>query len=148
MDEKPNPVETGASQAASVYVPSVAGGAGGRQDQRQQTIKAGDQNGDKINAYGARLSRRIMANLVYPEEVRKHGIEGVSRIMFTVMESGDIKTGSLRVQRSSGYPGLDESALKSALASSPFEERPKEMTISIAVSFDVMMARAKRASAR
>ena len=96
------------------------------------------------------MTKRMYSLLVYPAEVRKHGIEGVSTIAFIVTESGAIKEGSLRVCKSSGYPALDSSAVKCALASAPFEKPPKEMPISIAISFNVEAARsaARNASAR
>ena len=67
--------------------------------------------------------------------MRKSGIEGISTITFTIMESGDIRGNSLRVKKSSGYSELDANALKSALASAPFEKPPKELNVSIAVAF-------------
>ena len=141
-DDSPGPAEQ-ATAASLASLPSVATSAGGSVEQRQQSIRHADEDAVKAREYGARLSKRLQANLVYPEEVRKHGIEGVSTIAFTIMESGDIKRNSLRVQKSSGYAALDSNALKSALASAPFEKPPKEVTISIAVSFVVDAARTR-----
>jgi protein TonB len=113
--------------------------------QRQQSIGYDrDQDADKTKAYLAKVAKRLRANLVYPEEVRKLGIEGVSVVAFTIMESGGIKDNSLRVQKSSGYAALDSNALKSVGVSAPFEKPPKELDVSIAVSFTVEMARSRR----
>lgn len=103
--------------------------------QRQQSIAHEKQDADKTREYLARLGKRLQANLVYPKEMRKSGIEGISTITFTIMESGDIRGNSLRVKKSSGYSELDANALKSALASAPFEKPPKELNVSIAVAF-------------
>ena len=103
--------------------------------QRQQSIAHENQDADKTREYLARLGKRLQANLVYPKEMRKSGIEGISTITFTIMESGDIRGNSLRVKKSSGYSELDANALKSALASAPFEKPPKELNVSIAVAF-------------
>jgi protein TonB len=90
--------------------------------------------------YLARLSKRLQACLVYPQEVRKSGIEGVSRIRFVITETGTVKPGSLTVVKSSGYPALDSNALKAALAGSPYEKPPKELLVTIAVAFTMEMA--------
>lgn len=103
--------------------------------QRQQSIAHEKQDADKTREYLERLGKRLQANLVYPKEMRKSGIEGISTITFTIMESGDIRGNSLRVKKSSGYSELDANALKSALASAPFEKPPKELNVSIAVAF-------------
>jgi len=103
--------------------------------QRQQSIAHENQDADKTREYLARLGKRLQANLVYPKEMRKSGIEGISTITFTIMESGDIRGNSLRVKKSSGYSELDANALKSALVSAPFEKPPKELNVSIAVAF-------------
>lgn len=103
--------------------------------QRQQSIAHEKQDADKTREYLARLGKRLQANLVYPKEMRKSGIEGISTITFTIMESGDIRGNSLRVKKSSGYSELDANALKSALVSAPFEKPPKELNVSIAVAF-------------
>jgi len=116
--------------------------------QVQQSIAHEDQDADKTRAYLARLSKRLQSNLVYPEEMRKKGMEGVSWISFTIMQSGEIREGSLRVHKSSGHAVFDSGALKTARVSAPFEKPPKELTISIGVSFDVMTARSQTASVK
>lgn len=116
--------------------------------QRQQSIAHENQDADKTREYLARLGKRLQANLVYPEEMRKKGMEGVSWISFTIMQSGEIREGSLRVHKSSGHAVFDSGALKTARVSAPFEKPPKELTISIGVSFDVMTARSQTASVK
>lgn len=142
-DDKPDPTDetTGPTSASAVYVPAVSGTGGQGEHQRQQSIGYGNQGADKIREYLARLSKRLQANLVYPKEVRKDGVEGVSWIAFTITESGTIKGNSLRVQRSSGYAALDSNALKSARVSTPFEKPPKELNVTLAVAFSVETAR-------
>ena len=148
----PNPEDktAGQAEASGATVPAVLGAPGQGPSQRGQSIQHRDQDTDMTRQYLSRLSKRLQANLVYPEEMRKSGIEGVSTIAFTIAESGIIKGGSLRVQKSSGYAALDSNALKSALGSAPFEKPPKELNVSIAVAFTVDMAasRGKSASVR
>lgn len=134
---------TGSSYGSS----GASGGAGGNVDQRQQTTGYNDGGKNAVADYIARLTRRLQANLVYPEETRKHGVEGVSWISFTITESGAIKEGTLRMRKSSGYASLDTNALNSARTSAPFERPPKELRVKIGVEFNVEMAsRTKRAS--
>ncbi len=119
-------------------------------DQRQQSIGYGGEGADVITQYLARVAKRVQTNLVYPEETRKHGVEGVPTVSFTITESGAIREGSLRVRKSCGQASLDSNALKSVLASAPFEKPPKELKVSIDVRFSVEMARPRttRASAQ
>jgi len=135
-------------QASAASSPSTSSGAAssGNSDtqQSQQTIRSGaEQESGRIRGYLARLAKVLRTNLTYPEEVRKHGVEGVSTITFVVTQSGGIKGDSLRVKKSSGYAALDSNALKSVRTSAPFEKPPKELTVSVALSFNVNMTRAR-----
>ncbi len=129
---------------SNASIPAVLGGRGDGVSQRRQSIGYGGQDTDKIRSYLARLGRRLQANLVYPEEMRKHGVEGTTTIRFTIAESGFIKDGSLRVHKSSGYAALDSNALKVARASAPFENPPKELNVTIAVAFTVEAEKSKK----
>lgn len=112
--------------------------AGVEVQQRQQTIMSAEElEAAMIRAYLAKLAKQLRSNLVYPEEVRKHGIEGVSTISFHITGSGNLVENTLRVQKSSGYPALDANALKSVRVSAPFEKPPKELAVSIAMSFKI-----------
>lgn len=133
--EKPEKIEPVANTAsAEVYK------GHDEVNQKQQTIRYEEQPADRMRDYLARLARRIRGNLQYPKEVRKKGIEGVTRITFVITESGTIKEDSLKVCRSSGFDAFDSNALKSVLASAPFDKPPKEMSVSMDVSFTVEMA--------
>ncbi len=149
--QKPTEQETGPTQASTVYAPAVAGRAGGEVEQTGQSIKYADQSAaDVVRNYLAKVAKRVHSNVVYPEEARRKGVNGIPTIMFTITQSGAIKEGSLKVRKSSGYPALDANALKSALVSAPFEKPPKELNVSIAVFFDVDTGRPRttRTSAR
>jgi len=124
------PVETG---------PVGAYGGGGGQGQ-ESTGSGGQAGWDVIAEYLDKVGGKIQKNLLYPEETRKRGVEGVCWISFTISESGAIKEGSLRVRKSSGYDSLDSNALKSALAAAPFEKPPKQLTVKIGVEFNVEVA--------
>jgi periplasmic protein TonB len=135
-DEKAGRADT------SAPAPAGSGGAPGEgPSQRAQSLAHHDQDTDRTRLYVARLAKRIRANLVYPEEMRKSGVEGISTIAFIITESGTVKANSLRVQKSSGYAALDSNALKSAQISAPFERPHKELTVTIAVAFTIDMMR-------
>jgi periplasmic protein TonB len=140
--DAPSPMLKNVGMSRSVAsLPAVLGVAGGEAEQRQQAIHlAGppvDPAVSRMRAYLAAVSKRIQKNLVYPREVRKRGVEGTSTIAFTITPRGEIQGGSLRVKKSSGYGSLDASAIQSARVSAPFEKPPQEMTVAIAVSFNV-----------
>ena len=141
------------SEARPGGVPSIpifqvgsagSAGRGGTDDinQAAQSIRNGMSEQDIISAYTAKIARRLQTNLTYPAEVKRKGIDGIAVVAFTITESGNIKDGSLRVQRSSGYAALDSSAEKSARMSAPFEKPPKELTVAIEVSFRAELKRA------
>lgn len=156
-EEKPKPVEQKEqpkpAEQTNQPIPAVAAplpdnlpdaSHSGNADvqQRQQTIRAfAEQEADRIRRYSTSLAKQLRSNLTYPEEVRKYGIDGVSTITFVVTPSGDIKSDSLKIKKSSGYPALDASALMAARSSAPFEKPPKELTVSIAVSFSISLAK-------
>ena len=135
---------------SGVFLPSAGtgtgggGGSGGSDavNRRGETLRRGRAgDADPISLYTARVARRLQSNLVYPEKLRRKGIEAVTTIMFTVTESGHIKKDSLKVRKSSGYGEMDDNALKAARESAPFDEPPKEMTLVIDVAFEVGRAR-------
>jgi periplasmic protein TonB len=141
LPEKP----TGTAGVARSSGSGGGGGGGGRGparaggDAQQQQQYIGRQNGtaDALTAYLAQLTRRLRTNLIYPQEAKKKKLEGVSLISFVVTESGGIKSGTLAIRKSSGYALLDASALKTAQLSAPFQKPPRELSVSIAVAFDM-----------
>lgn len=111
--------------------------SGGDFQQRQQFMGRPSTEADVLNAYLTQLTKRLRANLVYPQEAKRKRLEGVSLISFVVTESGGIKPGTLAVKKSSGYALLDSSALKTAGLSAPFPKPPRELGVSIAVAFEM-----------
>jgi protein TonB len=132
-------------QGIAVFVPAASGAGRDNADQRQQSIRYGERDSerDAIREYLARVAKKVNANVVYPAEVKKDGVEGIATISFTIAPSGAIKADSLRLQKSSGHAALDASALKSALAGAPFERPPREITPSIDVRFTSSTARSR-----
>lgn len=113
--------------------PPVANAA--EEDRMQQTVRARDDGADALRKYLAGLRKAIQGKLVYPAEAREAGYVGAPTIRFTLTEEGNILSGSLAVAKSSGYPVLDESALRAAQAGAPFEKPPRRMDVAIAIGF-------------
>ncbi|MGQ2993786.1 TonB family protein [Variovorax sp.] len=113
--------------------PPVANAA--EEDRMQQTVRARDDGADALRKYLAGLRKAIQGKLVYPAEAREAGYVGAPTIRFTLTEEGNILSGSLAVAKSSGYPVLDESAMRAAQAGAPFEKPPRRMEVAIAIGF-------------
>ena len=101
-----------------------------------QTIKTDpDPEVDRLKDYVKLLTKKVQANLVYPDEGRQAGLQGTATVSFTILGTGQIRPESVKIVASSGRPQLDASALKTIRASVPFDPPPKEMTVAIAVAF-------------
>jgi protein TonB len=129
--------ELPASLAAVSRSSGMQAHAGGDSQQRQQFTGRRPDAVDVLNAYLAQLAKRLRANLVYPPEAKKKKLEGFPQISFVVTESGEIKPNTLTVKKSSGYALLDASALKTAMASAPFQKPPRELGVSITIAFEI-----------
>ncbi|SFP36756.1 protein TonB [Variovorax sp. 770b2] len=132
------PAEAPAQRTPDLPAPLAAAppAANGAEEERvQQTVRPRNADADALRKYLASLKRAIQNRLVYPAEAREAGYVGAPTIRFVLTENGDILSGSLAVQKSSGYPVLDESAMRAALAGAPFEKPPRQMDVAIAVAF-------------
>jgi protein TonB len=110
--------------------------SGVEERQSARKIKADREDEiDEINRYGKLLTRKVMSNLVYPDEGRQARLEGAATVSFTILANGQIRPDSLKIRVSSGQPKLDASALKTVRASAPFDPPPRELPVAIAVVF-------------
>ena len=121
------------------------GGSGGSDDVNQRgggrIGSGGTGEANPLSLYIAKVASRLQSNLVYPERMRREGIEAATTIAFAVTESGQIRRNTLEVRKSSGYREMDDNALRAARESAPFDKPPKEMTLVIAVAFEVERSR-------
>jgi protein TonB len=109
--------------------------AGVEDQQNAQTIKTDQDDIDRLREYVKVLTKKVQANLLYPDEGRQAGLHGTATVSFTILATGQIRPESLKIVESSGRPQLDASALKTIRASVPFGAPPQEMTVAIAVAF-------------
>ncbi|MDR2344248.1 MAG: TonB family protein [Spirochaetaceae bacterium] len=79
------------------------------------------------------IQRRIRDRLVYPATARKAGIQGVVELSFTIHEDG--RVGAVTVLKSSGHAMLDEAAVGTVYAASPFPRPPAPARIAIPIAF-------------
>jgi protein TonB len=106
------------------------------EQQKAQILKAErDLEADRLRKYIKRLTKKVQAHLVYPDEGRGAGLHGNARVAFTLAPSGQIKPGTLAIAESSGQSKLDASALATVRASAPFEPPPNEMNVAFVVGY-------------
>jgi protein TonB len=84
-----------------------------------------DSREEQFVDYLGRLKRRVQRVWDYPEEAIRHGISGELLMVFTLNEAGSLAY--IRLVQSSGYPILDEEALRAVKLAAPFEPFPPEM---------------------
>ncbi len=108
---------------------------GVEEQQNAQTIKTDPEEVNRLKEYVKRLTKKVQAKLVYPDEGRSAGLHGTATVSFAILGDGQIRPETLRIIESSGQSKLDASALKTIRASIPFAPPPEEMTVAIAVVF-------------
>ena len=83
------------------------------------TFSTGDM---KYWGYMQRLKQKIESVWVYPQWAIRRGIYGELEIRFTILKNGSL--GDVTVVRTSGYPVLDEAALKALRDGQPYWPLP------------------------
>ncbi len=139
QEEPPEPQQHVAPAAPQPVPVAVSAGQQGLEQRIQETLRR--QREDALKAqfqrYFKSLRSKLWRNLVYPAEAKLSGMQGITVISFTVTSAGEIRSGSLQVIKSSGFPELDQNALATARLSAPFDLPPREIKVTIAVSFEV-----------
>jgi protein TonB len=79
------------------------------------------------------IQRRIRDRLVYPSPARRAGIQGTAELAFTIHEDGHVS--AVTIQKSSGYPILDEAAIETVRAAAPFPRPPAPARLAIPIAF-------------
>lgn len=106
------------------------------EQQKAQVIRTErDPEADRLREYVKRLTKKVQANLVYPDEGRQAGLQGNATVSFTLARDGQIKPGTLTIATSSGQPKLDASALATIRACAPFKSPPREMNVAFVVGY-------------
>jgi TonB family protein len=95
-----------------------------------------DSRDPEFLPYLGRLKRRIQNEWVYPEEAWSRGVGGELLLIFTLNKNGSMTF--LRLVNSSGFPMLDQEALRAVKQAAPFDPFPPEMgeePVNFAASF-------------
>jgi TonB family protein len=104
-------------------------------EQRAQSARSQSNELGLINAYISMLTGLVNRHLIYPNELKKKKVEGVSFVTFAISETGAIQPNSLQIKKSSGSAVLDANAMKTILSLTPFPKPPREMTVSLGIEF-------------
>jgi protein TonB len=90
----------------------------------KQTINLDDRQ-PRFSDYLARLKRRIQSEWAYPEEADRVGMGGELVLVFTLNTAGSLTY--IRLVDSSGFPVLDNEALRAVKTAAPFDAFPPQM---------------------
>lgn len=86
-----------------------AGGTEGAEDGGRDISKGGEIMLEEGKDYNY-IRHAVMKNIGYPERARRMGFEGKTLLSFMVLENGT--TSQIKVEKSSGYRLLDDSAIE------------------------------------
>lgn len=90
----------------------------------KRTINLDDRAPDLL-PYLAKLKGRIQAIWGYPRPAREMGLTGELLLVFTLNNTGTLT--NLRMEYSSGFPILDEEAIRAVRAAAPYDPFPPDM---------------------
>lgn len=88
-----------------------------------------------LSRFRAMVQSRIQAARRYPSSARQQGQEGTVRVRFSVSPSGS--PGGIFVISSSGFPALDNEAVRAVRRAAPFRPFPPGLNSSISVTATV-----------
>lgn len=97
---------------------------GDADDIGKQTLRL-DNRDPEFLPYLASLKRRIQNEWAYPEEALSRGLSGELSLVFTLNKNGSMT--NLRLVQSSGFPILDQEALRAVKQAAPFDPLPPQM---------------------
>ena len=110
--------------------------------QGEDTISL-DTTDKRYMSYARVIKQALMAKWVYPAPAKENLIEGQTRLIFTLSRDGNLL--DLRLTNSSGYPILDNEALRAVRSAAPFPAFPGSVTVSrlhIKANFDYRLTHA------
>lgn len=95
--------------------------SGARVNNHEGSIRLDSQK-PKYISYFTRIQRAIELVWDYPQPALQQGLEGKLVLEFTILGNGNLE--KTRLIRSSGFPILDEEAIRAVQAASPFHPIP------------------------
>gem|GEM_PF-445178 len=106
-------------------IASLGSGLSGDTGELAKQTLALDSRDPVYLPYLARLKRRIQNEWVYPEEAWSRGVSGELLLVFTLNRNGSLT--NVRLVHSSGFPILDQEALRAVKQAAPYDPFPPQM---------------------
>lgn len=117
--------------------PGITGTAGERSDASSSMGNAaGGQESARtkyLNDNFAYIRDKILRNVSYPDMARRKGWQGKVLLSFIVTANGSVR--EFRIIKSSGFPMLDKSAVKTVKDTAPFPRPPVEAQLVIPIVY-------------
>ena len=88
-------------------------------------IASGDDLKDPFLRYSQIVQKRILGGFSYPEAAKKAGFQGTVKLSLKLSPQGDLL--DAKIKETSGYRILNDAALKTAQATSPYPPFPPEI---------------------
>lgn len=106
----------------------------------QETISLDTQDGRYVS-YTRAVKEKIMLQWRYPPEARLHLMEGKLSLVFSLSRNGQMDR--ITILNSSGFPLLDEEAVRAVRTSAPYPAFPEHIAVgrlNIEANFDYRIA--------
>lgn len=90
-------------------------------------LTSAETRAHRYAAYLDNWRRRVetVGNMNYPEQARSQGLQGKLRLLVALRPDGSVE--NIELLKSSGYPVLDQSAIRIVQMAAPFQSFPVEM---------------------
>jgi protein TonB len=129
------PVETFVSMEAPPEDAPLESGAESPEDASDaaDTPEAAALNRAYVRSNYEYIQRHIREKLVYPQQARQSGIQGVAELSFDIHT--DVHVSTVRITVSSGSETLDASAVEAIYSAAPFRPPPRQARLVMPVAF-------------
>jgi protein TonB len=85
------------------------------------------------------IRHAVMKNIKYPERARRMGFEGKTLLSFMVLENGT--TGQIKVEKSSGYRLLDDSAIEGVARTVIPRKAPYRVVVRLPITYRLQVSK-------
>ncbi len=123
--EKSAPPSGGTRRSLRDQIASLGSGLSGDTGELAKQTLPLDSRDPVYLPYLDRLKRRIQNEWVYPEEAWSRGVSGELLLVFTLNKNGSLT--NVRLVHSSGFPILDQEALRAVKQAAPYDPFPPQM---------------------
>lgn len=133
--EEAPPQEAAKPQDLQAGTPGLAD-VTGAQEQKPALRLAAPDEAEILKAYSKALTKKLKDNQAYPPAAQRALRQPVKAyVAFTVEADGSIRSGTLKVTRSSGLPAYDAAALRTVEANAPFDPPPRPIPVGVPVDY-------------